>query len=111
MPQSPKTRDLIMKTFTNYVKLMEAGELDAPENQDDLLVKLVRLAWKRYAQEAKDFFSQLGNKDPDIKELLTKIERPSEELSAADRVEGDVKDDFDVVAPSAADTSPGLTDE
>lgn len=100
-----------MKTFTKYVTLREMGELGPPENQDDMLVKLVRLAWKRYSQETKDFFSQLGNKDPDIKELLAKIEKPSEELSSADRIGDDVKDDMDIVAPPAADTSPGLSEE
>jgi len=99
-----------MKTFTSYIKLLESDELDTPENQDDLLAKLVRLAWRRYAQETKDFFSQLGSKDPDIKDLLTKAERPTDEMPP-DRVPDDLGDDMDVVAPPAADSSAGLQED
>jgi len=95
-----------MKTFSSFVRFKENTSVDSASNQDDLLLQVIRLAWKRYPQEAKDFFAQLGSKDPDIKELLEKIENPSTEFSPGDGVQSDVEDDTDVVAPPAADSNP-----
>jgi len=98
-----------MKSFKRYIQLREMGDVGdpnaSPDSQDDTLKRIVRMAWDRYEPETKDFFGQLANKDPDIKEQLDKLDR-SPEMTKADRLgQSEKGSDGDVVVPSLADTS------
>jgi hypothetical protein len=101
-----------MKRFSDFVSLKEDSEFPDPtrlagsSGKEGCLTKLVRLAWDRYEPETKDFFRQLANKDPDIKDTLSKMDN-EDDLDMANRGQRD-KDDQDVIAPPEADTSPGV---
>ena len=101
-----------MKTFTHYVKLRESGDIDDPNGNEETLKKIIRLAWDRYEPETKDFFNQLANKDPDIKQELEDLDK-NPEITKADRLGNSERkgDEQDVVMPAAADTNPGLEGE
>ena len=104
-----------MKSFKRYIQLREMGNIGdphaSPDAHDDTLKRIIRMAWDRYEPETKDFFGQLANKDPDIKEQLNKLDK-SPELTKADRLGQSEKDgNDDVVVPSLADTGSDGDDD
>jgi hypothetical protein len=78
----------------------------SPDAHDEMLKRLIKMAWDRYEPETKDFFVQLSNKDPDIKEQLDKLDT-SPETSKADRLGNSERKGGggEVIVPSVADTS------
>jgi len=100
-----------MKTFQDYVKIHESEGINDPSQSPDMeehvLKKIIRLAWDRYEPEAKDFFRQLANKDPDVKEQLDKLTK-STDLTNADRLAGaEASGNGEVIVPSLADAGSG----
>jgi TolA-binding protein len=111
-----------MISFKKYYKLREnegtedsnfLSSTQSVEAETSLLKELIRMAWNRYQPEVQDFFNQLANKDPEMKEKLNKLIRSPEELSHADRLAMDEKKkrNLEIIAPPLADSGGGEEDE
>lgn len=103
-----------MKRFDDYIRLRETDQFSDPTGQseadgiENCLLKIARISWDRYESETKDFFRQLANKDPDIKEQLDKID--SEDNDPASRGEEN-NDDKDIISPPQSDTNSGSEED
>jgi hypothetical protein len=99
-----------MKSFKKYLKLRESDNIGdpsaSPDEHDETLKRIIKMAWDRYEPETKDFFGQLANKDPDIKEQFEKLDK-SPEITKADRLGQSERraGNGEVIVPSLADTS------
>lgn len=100
-----------MKSFSEYFRLREDGDFPDPtrlgstSDNTEVLSRMTKLAWDRYEPETKNFFQQLADKDPDIKDEFNKIDDGRSKDINHNR---DQNSEKDVIAPPEADTSPGL---
>ncbi len=104
-----------MKRFLDYYRFREdenqdhepekgLGDINAMPNDDEILIKLAKMAVSRHQERMIEFFSALSRHDDDIKRLLDKYKDNRRGYPINDtRPKG--SDDKDVIAPNQADMS------
>lgn len=107
-----------MISFQEFIVLIESPVLEKPGaedftpkdggNSEKILNKMIEMAWNRYHSETKNFFQNLAEKDPEIKEAFSELEGKGP--SQGDRVSAPFDDDKDTIVPPEADTSAGIED-
>jgi hypothetical protein len=105
-----------MKSFQDYVKIREdIGE--APTDMTfghpdkakmDTLFKLIKMAWDRNRGDVMEFFEKLADNDPDMQDVLKKLNGPEAGQSRKGNGIGheDMRD-RDEFHPPEADMNPG----
>lgn len=81
------------------------GDIDAMPNEDELLMKLSKLAIGRHQERFIDFFTTLARQDDDIKRMLGKYRDKRRDYLPNDLRKGSDQDEKDIVAPNTADMS------
>ena len=93
-----------MKRFSDYYRIREdnqgLGDIDAMPNEDELLLKIAKLAINRHTPQLLDFFKTLSKNDDDIKRALGELRDKHNNLPKDMKPR---RDDNDVVVPSLAD--------
>jgi hypothetical protein len=105
-----------IKSFSEYYLLREEegeeekalGDIDAMPNEDDMLLKLAKMAISRHQERIIEFFNSLAKHDDDIKNVLGKFRDKRSHYLPHDLRKGSEQEEKDVVAPSTADMSGPL---
>jgi hypothetical protein len=94
-----------MKSFLDYCKYREEeglADIDAMPNEDEMLLKIAKMAISRHQERILEFFNALSRSDDDIKNLLNKYKDKRSSYSPHDlKVRSDAEKD--IVAPNSAD--------
>lgn len=94
-----------MKSFLDYYKIREEeglADIDAMPNEDEMLLKVAKMAISRHQERVLEFFSALGKQDEDIRKVLNSYRDKRNSQRPHDlKVKSDA--DKDVVAPNQAD--------
>jgi hypothetical protein len=98
-----------MQTFIQYAKIREQEETTPKSSSFEILEKIVKLVWDRYRAETKEFFVEIGKKDPEIKELVDKMDRAKEPKldQGASTLPDERNPNVPQIVPPRADTAAG----
>ena len=112
-----------MKRFSEYVDIKDKEEIgnaspelemkpemgseaepevdETPEVSDDVIYRIMKVAWRKHRKTAEQFVKQLASEDPEIKSLLHggHGDEPGPAQGPSDK---------DEVVPPEADGSPGM---
>jgi hypothetical protein len=112
----------IMKKFRDYLIEREQaapsdsmvsnglGDISTPESEDDVLMRIAKIAVDDHRTDAMSFFQHLAGKDKRIEEELKELHHSKKHgFRPKDRkLPGQEVDDRDEVVPSSADGQGGL---
>jgi hypothetical protein len=99
-----------MKRFSDYYKIREdeedkgLGDIDAMPNEDEILLKLAKIAINRHQDRLIDFFKTISKHDEDIKTTLDRYVNKRQNYLPKDLRARD-NQEKDIIAPNQADMS------
>jgi len=95
-----------MKSFLQYIResnLSDADSINPSEhNNDEILEKIIKIAWKSHESEVKKLFKRLSEIDPEIKREFNKLK-----LDFISKPVSNSKD-IEMIRPPVADTGGDL---
>jgi hypothetical protein len=81
------------------------ADIDAMPNEDELLLKMAKMAINRHQDRFLEFFRTLGKNDDDIKRVLGQFRDKRRNYLPMDLRKGSEQEEKDVVAPNTADAA------
>ena len=97
-----------MRKFHQYVAMREDSSMPDGRRTDKsvlpVLEKLTKILWERYHQEYKQFCMELGNNDPEVRELFDRADSVKEPF---DRPTNHIPDEMN---PSISHVVPPRSD-
>ena len=99
-----------IKSFLQYCEDRDEvdkglADIDAMPNEEELLLKLCKMAVNRHQEKLVEFLGALAKNDDDIKRILGKFKDKRRDYLPMDLRKGSEQDEKDIVAPNSADQS------
>lgn len=101
-----------IKSFSQYCETRDEADpdkgladIDAMPNEDELLLKIAKMAINRHQERLLEFFRVLGKNDDDIKRVLGQFRDKRKNYLPMDLRKGSEQEEKDVVAPNTADAA------
>ena len=106
-----------IKSFSQYCEDRDENEensdkgladIDAMPNEDELLLKIAKMAINRHEDRLLDFFRILSKNDDDIKKILGQFRDKRRNYLPMDLRKGSEQEEKDVIAPNTADAAGAI---
>lgn len=104
-----------IKSFSQYCEQRDEsdpdkglGDIDAMPNEDELLLKIAKMAINRHQERLLDFFRVLGKNDDDIKRILGQFRDKRQNYLPMDLRKGSEREEKDVIAPNTVDSAEAI---